>query len=108
MLFGAFIRIVFLLVNLGIAFAFFDIEPLGFFASMALVQLSFLIGLQGKVNLWRSSAEYIQHHLTNLTYGEIPMDLGVSQRAVNGKRWAFTIGVIQCFGRFFYLVLYCF
>lgn len=44
----AFIRIAFLLVNLGIAFAFFDIEPLGFFASMALVQLSFLVGLQGE------------------------------------------------------------
>ena len=44
----AFIRIAFLLVNLGIAFAFFDIEPLGFFASMALVQLSFLFGLQGE------------------------------------------------------------
>ena len=44
----AFVRIAFLLVNLGIAFAFFDIEPLGFFASMALVQLSFLIGLQGE------------------------------------------------------------
>ena len=44
----AFIRIAFLLVNLGFVFAFFDIEPLGFFASMALVQLSFLVGLQGK------------------------------------------------------------
>ncbi len=44
----AFIRIAFLLVNLGLAFAFFDIEPLGFFASMALVQLSFFIGLQGE------------------------------------------------------------
>ena len=44
----AFIRIAFLLVNLGIAFAVFDIEPLGFFASMALVQLSFVIGLQGE------------------------------------------------------------
>jgi len=44
----AFVRIAFLLVNLVLAFAFFDIEPLGFFASMALVQLSFLIGLQGE------------------------------------------------------------
>ena len=44
----AFIRMAFLLANLGIAFAFFDIEPLGFFVSMALVQLSFLVGLQGE------------------------------------------------------------
>ena len=46
----AFIRVVFLLINLGLAFAFFDIQPLGFFASMALVQLSFLLGCRGKVN----------------------------------------------------------
>ena len=43
----AFVRIAFILVNLALSFAFFDVEPLGFFASMALVQLSFLIGLQG-------------------------------------------------------------
>ena len=45
----AVVRIAFLLVNLRLAFAIFDIEPLWFFAAMALVQLSFFIGLQGEI-----------------------------------------------------------
>ena len=46
--FRGFLRLAFLVANLVIVMAFFDISPLGFFLSMAIVQLGFVWGLFSK------------------------------------------------------------
>ena len=41
-------RIIFLVANLVIVITLFDVEPLGFFVTMGVVQLSFVLGLLQK------------------------------------------------------------